>query len=73
MYSIVSKMLRIVIADYGTKLAENDATKYHNTQQLMVNRLWTVIDMVYLNPRERIILLAGALATDASGCGAPER
>ena len=54
------------------KLGFEDATKYHNTQQLMVNRLWAVREMVYLNPRERMILLAGALATDASGGGAPE-
>ena len=48
------------------------ATRYHNTQELMVNGLWAVREAVYLSVRERMILLVGALATDASGDGAPE-
>ena len=54
------------------KLAFEDTTRYHNTQELMVNGLWAVREAVYLSVRERMILLVGALATDASGDGAPE-
>ena len=54
------------------KLAFEDTTKYHNIQELMVNGLWAVRKAVYLSVRERMILLVGALATDASGDGAPE-
>jgi hypothetical protein len=48
------------------KLAFEDTTKYHNTQELMVNGLWALREAVCLSLLERMILLVGALTTDAS-------